>query len=147
MKLGIAKIEYIDSRSMRDYGAVAPGASIDTGDFILPGESFTELPFTFNTADLEEGWPASKAGKVSEVTFSAAIRAEREKYRPVLQALAGRKCIFRITRVSGERYVVGSRQAVPTFSYTEKLSGISSSEFAISITNSSKHGILFDVRA
>lgn len=145
MKLGIAKLEYIDSRSVRDFGAVPPGSSIHLADFIETGASFAALPFTFNTADLEEQWPASSTGIMSEVAFSVSLRAEREKYRSLLQQLNGRKCIFRVTRVSGEKYIIGSRTYIPTFSYSEHMSGISSSEYAISIRNQSKHGILYDV--
>lgn len=144
MKLGIAKFEYIDSRNLNDYGSVPPGSSISMSAFVKQGKSFSELPFTMGTADLSEQWSTGSGGKASDASFSASVRADRMRYRPILQQLVGKKCIFRVTLVSGERCIIGSPLSVPTFSFDENVSGISSSEFSISVKNRSRHGILYD---
>lgn len=140
MKLGISKFEYIDSRSLRDYSGCQPGQSINLSSFIKTGASFVALPFTMETANFSEEW----RGVTSEASFSASVRARREKCRRILQQLKGRKCVFRITRTDGVVMIIGSPEYVPTFSYAETVSGLSSSEFAISVQNTSVHGVLFD---
>lgn len=140
MKLGISKFEYIDSRDLYDYSGCQPGQSIDFASFIKDGASLSELPYTMGTANFSEEW----SGLTSDASFSAAVRARREKCRRVLQSLNGRKCVFRITRTDGVVMIIGSPEYVPTFSYSEAVSGISSSEFSISVQNTSLHGVLFD---
>lgn len=144
MRLGIKRIEHIDSLDIYDYSQVRPNGSLDLSAYIREGCSLEELPFTPETAQLQERWTRDSGGKLSKFTFNAAIRADRESFRDTLQKLVGRKHIWRITLVSGKVYVVGSREFVPAFSFDDGVSGISSSEFNISIENDSVHGVLFD---
>ena len=76
------------------------------------------------------------------MVVSAAVRANKEEYRPVLQKLAGKKAVFEVELISGVKYVVGSREFIPTFTYSDGISGISSNGFTFQIKNQSLHGAL-----
>lgn len=145
MKLGIAKIEYIDSRSLNDYSTMPPGSRFAISSFIKSGAAFAQLPFTPETADLEEQLAIGDNGQISEFSLNASLRKDKEQYRGLLQQLLGKKCIWRVTLISGVKYIVGSPEFVPTFSYADGVSGISANEFNISITNDSTHGVFIDL--
>ena len=140
--LGIKKIEYCDSTNLHDYSQLAPGSTINLASYLKAGCSFSELPFTVETADLSEQWLDDEGGQHSQVSFSASIRKDKEQYRGLLNRLRGRKAIWKITLVEGKVYVIGSKEFVPTFTWSDGVSGLSSSEFTISIENDSTHGIL-----
>ena len=140
MKLGIRKIRYIPVTQVGDYSALPAGASINFPAF-LDGP-LRDLPFTPETADFTENWRYDDNGRYSEVVVSAAVRANKEDYRPVLQQLAGRKAVFEVELISGVKYVVGSREFIPTFTYSDGISGISSNGFTFQIKNQSLHGAL-----
>ncbi len=140
--LGIRKIEYCDSRNLYDYSQLAPGSTVNLDSYLKDGCSFSELPFTAETGDLSERWVDDEGGQRSQVSFSASIRREKELYRSLLNRLRGRKAVWKITLVEGKVYVIGSREFVPQFTWNDGVSGLSSSEFTISIENESLHGIL-----
>ena len=127
MHLGIRKIEYIDSTSLHDYSMLPPGSRLDISDFIKSGFGFSELPFTPETGNLEEQWIDDDNGKHSQVSFSASIRKGKDSHKSLLQSLV---------------YIIGSREYVPKFTYSDGVSGLSSSEFNINIDNESLHGLL-----
>ena len=102
-------------------------------DFIHTGYAFTELPFTPETGDLEETWLDDDGGQHSKVTFNGAIRRNKDTYKSILQRLVGRKCVWKLTLISGKEYIIGSKEYVPKFTYGEGVSGLSSSEFNVTI--------------
>ena len=142
MLLGIRKIEYIYSKNLYDYSYLAPGSSLNIDRFIKTGCHFTALPFTIETGELSEQWLDNEQGKHSKVSFAAAIRKNKDAFKNTLQALLGRKCVYKITLVSGIEYIIGSPEYVPVFTYSDAVSGISSSEFTFNIENESIHGLL-----
>ncbi len=144
MILGIRKIEYIDSAYVHDFSQVIPGSSIDLASYLVAGHSLSQLPFTPETGDLQEQWIDDDAGKLSKASFSASIRRDKENYRSLLQSLMGRKCIWVLTLISGVQYIIGSREFVPKVTYSDGVSGLSSSEFTLRIENESLHGILLN---
>lgn len=144
MMLGIRKIEYIDSAHIHDFSMLNPGSAFDVSSFIHQDHSFAELPFTPETADLEENWSDDEGGAYSSAIFNASIRKNKEQYRSLLQNLLGRKCIWKLTLISGVEYIIGSKEFLPKFTYSDGVSGLSSSEFTIRIENDSTHGILLN---
>lgn len=144
MLLGIRKIEYLDSSQIHDFSMLSPGSSLNVSAYIKEGSSFSQLPFTPETADLEEQWSDDETGKYSSVSFNGSIRKDKEQYRKLLQSLLGRKCIWKLTLISGVEYIIGSREYVPKFTYSDGVSGLSSSEFSIRIENESIHGLLLN---
>lgn len=142
--LGLKKLEYIDSRNLNDYSALPPESRIDIASFIKPGKSFAELPFTPETGEFSDSWVTEGRGSLSSVDFRASVRRRKDDYRALLQSLVGKKCVWRLTLVSGVVYIIGSPEFVPTFSYTDSLSGQSRSEFSISLHNDSRHGLYID---
>lgn len=140
MKLGIRKIRYVPASQVQDYSQLPAGSTFDFAAF--RNAALQELPFTMDTADFSENWRYDDNGRYSEVVVSAAVRADKETYRPVLQQLTGKKAIFEVELVSGIKYVVGSREFLPTFTYSDGISGISSNGFSIRIENRSLHGAL-----
>lgn len=140
MKLGIRKIRYVPASQVQDYSQLPAGSTFDFAAF--RNAAIQELPFTMDTADFSENWRYDDNGRYSEVVVSAAVRADKETYRPVLQQLTGKKAIFEVELVSGIKYVVGSREFLPTFTYSDGISGISSNGFSIRIENRSLHGAL-----
>lgn len=142
MLLGIRKLEYIDSQNLYDFSQLAPGSSLKISNYIKSGCQFTALPFTPETGDLAEQWFDDDQGKHSNASFSASIRRNKDAFKNTLQALVGRKCVWKLTLISGIEYIIGSREYVPKFTYSDGVSGLSSSEFTINIENESIHGLL-----
>lgn len=140
MKLGIRKIRYVPASQVQDYSQLPAGSTFDFAAF--RNAALQELPFTMDTADFSENWRYDDNGRYSEVVVSAAVRADKETYRPVLQQLTGKKAVFEVELVSGIKYVVGSLEFLPTFTYSDGISGISSNGFSIRIENRSLHGAL-----
>lgn len=142
MKLGVRKIRYIHSSKVADYSYLQPGASFQLNSY-LTGE-LSELPFTPETADISENWLYDGQGKRSEFTLAAVMRAEKDSHRGILQALTGRNHIFEVELISGQKYVIGSLEYPPTFTWADSISGISSSGFSFRIECKSLHGVLLD---
>jgi len=142
MRLGIRKIEYIDSSHLYDYSVLPAGSSLNISSYIKSGHSFSELPFTPETGNLDEQWADDDSGQRSNAQFSASIRRNKDAYKSTLQGLVGRKCIWKLTLTSGVEYIIGSPEYIPRFTYSDGVSGQSSSEFTINIENESTHGLL-----
>lgn len=142
MKLGIKSVEYIQVESVDDYSFLPPGSKFSFSSFIK--EDLKELPFVPDTGNFSESWKSGADGKYSEFTFSATIRRDKEEYRSILQSLTGKRHIFQITLISGVKCVIGSRESVPTFGWSDVVSGTSSNEFTIEISNNSLHGVLIN---
>ncbi len=140
MKIGIRKIQYIHRSKVSDFSQFPRGSRINLSEFI--SDSLSDLPFTPEIAEYSESWVDDDNGKCSEVELTAIIRADKEEHRNTLQALLGSQHIFILTLISGIKYIIGTSQEIPTFIWTDKISGISNSEFAIKITNKSLHGVL-----
>mgnify|MGYP006916082846 CR=1 FL=1 len=142
MKLGIRKIRHILASRVGDYSQLPAGSSFNFAAFL--SSALEELPFTPESADFQESWKYDENGKYSEMTLTAAIRADKETYRPVLQQLQGKRFIFEVELISGVKYVIGSKEFLPTFTYSDAISGISSNGFTINISLQSLHGVLLD---
>ncbi|MBQ4409383.1 MAG: hypothetical protein IJL31_00055 [Oscillospiraceae bacterium] len=143
MKLGVRKIRYIHHTKVADYSYLPAGSSFTLNSFLL--DTLSDLPFVPETAEISENWPYDAEGKRSEFSLTAALRAGKDSYRPILQELTGRKYIFEVELISGVKYVIGSKEFLPTFTWTDGVSGISSSGFTFRIECKSLHGVLLDV--
>lgn len=142
MRLGLRKIEWIDSALLHDYSMVAPGSTIRLSSYIKNGGQLRPLPFTPETANMEETWQDDTDGIYSYLDFNAAIRRNKDEFKDVLQQLTGKKAVWLLTLNSGVQYIIGSPEFVPSFKYSDSISGQSSSEFSIRISNDSLHGLL-----
>lgn len=116
-----------------------PGSSINLAAFMTG--NLSDLPFTPESADFTEKWSYDENGKYSDVSITIPIRADKDAYRNILQGLTGKKAIFQLELISGVKYVIGSKEFVPTFTFTDGISGISSSGFTIKIDCKSLHGV------
>ncbi len=141
MKLGIKAMRYFPAASCMDYSCLPAGSTINLSS-ILNGTPKL-LPFTPETADLLENWGYDNGGRSSNGQFSAEIRANKEDYRDVLQALTGRQFIFEVETTDGKKYIIGSPGYPPTFTWSDRVSGISKSAFSINISCRSLHGFFF----
>lgn len=139
MKLGIRNLKYALTSQVSDFSMMPPGSTINIAAF-LTGE-LSALPFTPESADFTEKWSYDENGKYSDVSITIPIRADKDAYRNILQGLTGKKAIFQLELISGVKYVIGSREFVPTFTFTDGISGISSSGFTIKIDCKSLHGV------
>lgn len=141
MKLGIRSIHHVPVAGCTDYSVLAPGSKINLASFTQATPA--KLPFTPETADLREDWRYDAGGRSSLVTFAAEIRADREQYRSALNSLTGRSHLFVVETIDGAKYIIGSPRFPATFTWSDSVSGISKSAFAIKIECKSLHGALF----
>jgi len=139
MKLGVRKISHAPASSVAPISALPPGSPLKLSAILTTG-SFTELPFTPETADISENWNYDDNGKYSDYSLTASLRAGKETYRPALAALTGRKHVFLVELINGEKFLIGSPEFVPTFTYSDGISGISTSGFTFKIALKSLHG-------
>lgn len=139
MKLGIRKLEYALTSQIGDFSMMPPGSSINLSAFLTG--NLSALPFTPESADFKENWSYDENGKYSDVSITIPIRADKDTYRNTLQGLTGKKAIFQLELISGVKYIIGSKEFVPTFTFTDGISGISSSGFTIKIECKSLHGV------
>lgn len=142
MKLGIRKIRYVHVANVRDFSFLSRGSKFDFRAYLSADP--TELPFTVETAILKEQHIYDDNGHYSNIDFSASIRAEKEVSRQQMQELTGRNHIFEVETVAGTRYVIGSKEFLPSFEFEDSLSGNSKNEFIIHISCKSLHGALFN---
>lgn len=143
MKLGIRTISYIPVEGCADFGQLPPGTKFDLSSFLSSPPSV--LPFTPATVDLTEQWSYDAGGRRSDISLAADIRANREEYRPVLQQLTGRRHLFLVETIDGQKYIIGSPSFPATFTWSDSVSGISRLAFGIRIECRSLHGALFSV--
>lgn len=139
MKLGIRNLKYALTSQVSDFSMMPPGSSINLAAFMTG--NLSALPFTPESADFTEKWSYDENGKYSDVSITIPIRADKDAYRNILQGLTGKKAIFQLELISGVKYVIGSKEFVPTFTFTDGISGISSSGFTIKIDCKSLHGV------
>lgn len=139
MKLGIRNLKYALTSQVSDFSMMPPGSSINLAAFMTG--NLADLPFTPESADFTEKWSYDENGKYSDVSITIPIRADKDAYRNILQGLTGKKAIFQLELISGVKYVIGSKEFVPTFTFTDGISGISSSGFTIKIDCKSLHGV------
>jgi hypothetical protein len=139
MKLGIRNLKYALTSQVSDFSMMPPGSSINLAAFMTG--NLSDLPFTPESADFTEKWSYDENGKYSDVSITIPIRADKDAYRNILQGLTGKKAIFQLELISGVKYVIGSKEFVPTFTFTDGISGISSSGFTIKIDCKSLHGV------
>lgn len=140
MKLGIRNLKYILASHVGDYSMLPPGSTFNFDSFRTSG--LQQLPFTPEAADFQEEWTYDDNGKYSDVTLTVPIRADKDSYRDILQKLTGKKFIFQVELISGVKYIIGSPEFLPTTSFSDGISGISSSGFTLRITCKSLHGVL-----
>ena len=140
MKLGIRNLKYALTSQVSDFSMMPPGSSINLAAFVTG--NLTEIPFTPESADFTEKWSYDENGKYSDVDLTIPIRNDKDSFRNTLQALTGKKAIFQLELISGVKYIIGSKEFVPTFTFTDGISGISSSGFSIKISCKSLHGVL-----
>jgi len=141
MKLGIKKIEYIQSALCRDFSYYSRNSSIKLSGFI--SNSLQELPFTQDSASFEEKWDKESAGGFSSIKISGVIRANKEEYSDTLQQLFAGHFVYVVTTVSGVVYVIGSRESPARLVFNNTISALSTSEYSFTITCESLHGALF----
>ena len=139
MKLGIRNLKYALTSQVSDFSMMPPGSSINLAAFMTG--NLSDLTFTPESADFTEKWSYDENGKYSDVSITIPIRADKDAYRNILQGLTGKKAIFQLELISGVKYVIGSKEFVPTFTFTDGISGISSSGFTIKIDCKSLHGV------
>ena len=139
MKLGIRNLKYALTSQVSDFSRMPPGSSINLAAFMTG--NLSALPFTPESADFTEKWSYDENWKYSDVSITIPIRADKDAYRNILQGLTGKKAIFQLELISGVKYVIGSKEFVPTFTFTDGISGISSSGFTIKIDCKSLHGV------
>ena len=139
MKLGIRNLKYVLTSQVSDFSMMPPGSSINLAAFMTG--NLSDLPFTPESADFTEKWSYDENGKYSDVSITIPIRADKDAYRNILQGLTGKKAIFQLELISGVKYAIGSKEFVPTFTFTDGISGISSSGFTIKIDCKSLHGV------
>lgn len=139
MKLGIRNLKYALTSQVSDFSMMPPGSSINLAAFMTG--NLSDLPFTPESADFTEKWSYDENGKYSDVSITIPIRADKDAYRNILQGLTGKKAIFQLELISGVKYVIGSKEFLPTFTFTDGISGISSSGFTIKIDCKSLHGV------
>ena len=139
MKLGIRNLKYALTSQVSDFSMMPPGSSINLAAFMTG--NLSDLPFTPESADFTEKWSYDENGKYSDVSITIPIRADKDAYRNIIQGLTGKKAIFQLELISGVKYVIGSKEFVPTFTFTDGISGISSSGFTIKIDCKSLHGV------
>lgn len=140
MKLGIRNLKYIAATKVSDYSMLPPGSTFNFDSFL--SDNLQRLPFTVEAADFTEKWTYDDNGKYSDITFTVPVRAQKDSYRDILQLLTGKKFIFQVELISGIKYIIGSPEFLPTASFTDGISGISSSGFTLNITCRSIHGVL-----
>lgn len=143
MKLGIRSFKYVPLSSVNDYSMVPPGTTIKLSQVF--SQDPVAIPLTNETCEFNETWSYDENGSYSNCSFSASVRADKENYRSVLQKLQGKKAVFIIETIAGIVYVLGSIEFVPTFTYVDRISGQSSSEFNVKVENRSLHGALLGV--
>lgn len=139
MKLGIRNLKYALTSQVSDFSMMPPGTSINLAAFMTG--NLSDLPFTPESADFTEKWSYDENGKYSDVSITIPIRADKDAYRNILHGLTGKKAIFQLELISGVKYVIGSKEFLPTFTFTDGISGISSSGFTIKIDCKSLHGV------
>lgn len=143
MKIGLKKLEYLPLESVQDFSFMPRGSKVVLKAFT------SELPRllegTQESAELSEAWPAGAKGIYSKVQVSISVRQNTSQSRALLDAMVGRRCLFRLTLVDGRAYVIGSREFPPTMTYTSRVSGTSMQEYAVSIACDSVHGMLEDI--
>lgn len=140
MKLGVKKIEFIGVDHVSDYSYMPAGSQINLTSCIVSG-ALQELEFTQETANLEENWTDDDKGRRSAVKVTGCIRINKEQWFQKVRMMIGKKCIWKIQLVNGQKYVLGSKAYVPNFSFDDSVSGISSSEIGFSIALTSTHGL------
>ena len=142
MKLAIKKIEYISVKNVKSWSHLGRNDSINVENF-KSGE-FSDISFTELTASLEEEWLESSAGEFSQSSLTATIRTNKDQARRTLSYLLSNKSIFRITDMSGEKYLIGSIDFIPKMLFKFQVTGMTTSEIQLSITCKSKIGIILD---
>ena len=132
-------MKYALTSQVSDFSMMPPGTSINLAAFMTG--NLSDLPFTPESADFTEKWSYDENGKYSDVSITIPIRADKDAYRNILHGLTGKKAIFQLELISGVKYVIGSKEFLPTFTFTDGISGISSSGFTIKIDCKSLHGV------
>lgn len=140
MKLGIRNLKYILASHVGDYSMLPAGSTFNFDSFRTAG--LQQLPFTPESADFQEQWRYDENGKYSDVNLTVPIRADKDSYRDTLQQLTGKKFIFQVELISGVKYIIGSPEFLPTVTFSDGISGISSSGFTMNIACKSLHGVL-----
>lgn len=142
MKFAIKKIEYISVKNVKSWSHIGRNDSINVENF-KSGE-FSDISFTELTASLEEEWMESPAGEFSQASVTATIRANKDQARRTLSSLLSNKSIFRVSDMSGNKYLIGSVEFTPKILFKFHVTGMTTSEIQLSITCKSKIGIILD---
>lgn len=138
MKPGIRSIEYAAASAFGDFSALPAGASVRLADYLT--SPLTNLPFTQDSVNISEKWNYDENGRSCDFTLTAALRVDKASWRPTLRKLTGKKYIFVLTLVTGERFIIGSPQFLPVFTFEDGISGISSDGFTFQISHQSLQG-------
>lgn len=138
MKPGVRSILYAPASSFDDFSCIPAGSSIRLSDHL--SGFLSNLPFTQDSVSVAEKWKYDENGRSCDFTLSAALRVDKDSWRPVLRRMTGKKYIFVVTLISGEQYIIGSHQYMPVFTFEDGMSGISSDGFTFQISHQSLHG-------
>lgn len=143
MKSTIVKIEFISIANIYSWSHIGRNDSLDISNFI--NGVWTELKFTSLTGTVEEEWLDSPAGIYSNIQVSAVIRTNKIEARSILSLLNNQKYIYRLTDANNNRFVVGSIDFPARLTFKMVISELTISEYQITISNKSKHGIVHDI--
>lgn len=142
MKLSIKKIEYIPVARIFSWSHVGRNDSLKVSNFI--DGPYNQLKFTDLSASMEEEWIESVSGIYSQVKVNGVIRADKQAMRDILSSLLMTKNIFRVTDMSGQKYIIGSVEFTPKTLFKLIISELTTSEYQFTITCKSPHGIVYD---
>lgn len=142
MKIGIKKIEYIPTAKTKNWGFLGRNASANISEY-LDGQ-MVEQEFIQDTINLEEQWLEDASGLYSEATTSASIRIDTDSARKELLKAEMNKSIFRVTSLTGQKYVIGSADFPVKVGLKWSITGTSMAECQITIHCKSLHGLITD---
>lgn len=145
--LGIRSITSIPVGKIVNLSYLPPHSSVSLaqlGPELTVGD-LESIYFTPEEADFSESWSSDGNGRYSTINISGPIKTKKEASRDFLDRHIGRKHIYLVELISGVKYIVGSREFRPTFTYGDTVSGISVNKFSFKITLKSTHGAFLAV--
>ena len=142
MRLGIKKIEALSVSRIKDFSFLPDGCKFHLGDYISGTPE--ELPFIVENVEYNEDWVEDSNGKYSNFSLTGLTRKKKEEVRPIFNRLVSTKNIYIISFIDGQKAVVGSKEFIPKFKFSDSASGISKTDLKFTIELQSLHGVLWD---
>lgn len=141
MKIGIHKIETIDSVNVRDFSFFSPGSTISLNSFLK--SPMREIIFTEGTATYEEAWSEESGGKLSTITISGVNRMSGVSATQILLRNLYQSQVLRITLKNKTQMIVGSLMFPAKFSLTDSIDGVTTHDKRFTFECKSPHGAYF----